>query len=249
MNMSGNDNKTNIKDNKTSIFEKYYDTLLRVELFSTIDRKQISLLLDCLKPKICSFDRNDCIISAGDAIESIGLMLKGKAIVSKENAAGARVIVNILNKGDIFGEAVAFSRQTRWPVTVQAQERCEVFFLPRMRLIGECSKICPWHRTLIYNFLKIISERTIMLSKKVEYLSIKSIRGKISTYLLEQYNNTGNKNMILPLNRNELADFLNVSRPSMSREMCKMRDEGIIDFHLRAFRILDLEALKQMSIS
>ena len=86
-----------------------------------------------------------------------------------------------------------------------------------------------------------------MLNKKVEYLTIKSMRGKISTYLLEQYKRTGDKNIILSLNRNELSDFLNVSRPSMSREMCKMRDEGLIDFHLTEFEILDIESLKKMS--
>ena len=86
-----------------------------------------------------------------------------------------------------------------------------------------------------------------MLNKKVEYLTIKSMRGKLSTYLVEQYNKEKNVNITLPLNRNELSDFLNVSRPSMSREMSKMRDEGIIDFHLTAVKILDIKELKHMS--
>jgi DNA-binding transcriptional regulator LsrR (DeoR family) len=47
------------------------------------------------------------------------------------------------------------------------------------------------------------------------------------------------------MNRQQLADFLNVSRPSMSRELSRMRDEGIIDFHLSAVRILDIERLKE----
>jgi CRP-like cAMP-binding protein len=92
--------------------------------------------------------------------------------------------------------------------------------------------------------MKVISDKSLMLNKKVEYLSIKSIRGKICTYLLEQSEITKGNNIILPLKRNELADFLNVSRPSMSREMCQMRDEGIIDFHLSTFRIKDIDALK-----
>jgi CRP-like cAMP-binding protein len=87
----------------------------------------------------------------------------------------------------------------------------------------------------------------LLLNQRVEYLTIKSMRGKISNYLLEQYRITGNNHLILPLNRNELADFLNVSRPSMSRELCSMRDEGVIDFHLNAFRIVDIEKLKAMS--
>ncbi|MBA1334958.1 MAG: Hcp transcriptional regulator HcpR (Crp/Fnr family) [Firmicutes bacterium] len=230
------------------MFERYSEVISKTALFHGIEREDIAAMLNCLKPRVCSFNRNDFIVTEGDAFESIGIILKGEATVSKENAAGNRIVMTLLKQGDIFGEIVAFSSHTTWPATVQAQEPCEVLFLPRGEIVGECDRISPWHRTLIQNFLHIISERALMLNKKVEYLTIKSMRGKISTYLLEQYKRTGDKNIILPLNRNELSDFLNVSRPSMSREMCRMRDEGVIDFHLTAFRILDIEALKAMSV-
>lgn len=229
------------------MFEKYAEKVSKTVLFHEIDREEITAMLTCLKPRVCSYKRNDYIVTGGDAYESVGIVLKGAATVSKENAAGNRVVMTLLKQGDIFGEIVAFSSQMTWPATVQAQETCEVLFLPRGKIVGECDRMCPWHRTLIQNFLRIISERAIMLNKKVEYLTIKSMRGKISTYLLEQYIKTGDLNITLPLNRNELSDFLNVSRPSMSREMCKMRDEGVIDFHLTTFKILDIEALKYMS--
>jgi len=227
--------------------EKYREVISKTDLFYGIRKEDIQVMLNCFKPRVCSYNRNDYIVRGGDAYDSLGIVLKGEATVSKENAAGNRIVMTLLKQGDIFGEILAFSNQLTWPATVQAQENCEVLFLPREKIVGECDRICPWHRTLIHNFLRIISERAIMLNKKIEYLTIKSMRGKISTYLLEQYKRTGDKNITLPLNRNELSDFLNVSRPSMSREMCKMRDEGVIDFHLTAFRILDLEAVKIMS--
>jgi CRP-like cAMP-binding protein len=93
--------------------------------------------------------------------------------------------------------------------------------------------------------LGIISEKALMLNRKVEYLAIKSMRAKISTFLLEQYKKTGKTTFMIPLNRNELADFLNVSRPSMSREMCRMKEEGIIDFHRASIRIINPDALKK----
>ena len=95
--------------------------------------------------------------------------------------------------------------------------------------------------------LKVVSNRALMLNKKLEYLSIKSLRGKISTYLLEEQKKEGNTTFQLNLNRNELADFINVSRPSLSRELGKMRDEGLIDFHSTAIKINDFEALKKFS--
>jgi len=229
------------------MFKKHLEKLLGVGLFRGIPRDSLEAMLNCLKPKVCWYKRSDYIVAGGDTYESVGIVLKGTATVSKENAAGSRIVMTLLKPGDIFGEIVAFSSLMTWPATVQAQEECEVLFLPRGKIVGDCEKMCSWHRILIQNFLRIISERAILLNKKVEYLTIKSIRGKICTYLLDQYKTSGDKNIILPLNRNELADFLNISRPSLSREMGKMRDEGLINFHLTNFRIMDFEELKYIS--
>ena len=229
------------------MFEKYLEKVSEVSLFQGIEKDSLITMLNCLKPKVYSYKRSDYIVTSGDSYESVGIVLTGSATVSKENAAGNRIVMTVLKQGDIFGELVAFSSQVVWPATVQANEACEVLFLPRKKIVGDCDKMCSWHRILIQNFLRIISERAMMLNKKVEYLTIKSMRGKICTYLLEQYRKTGENNIILPLNRNELSDFLNVSRPSMSREIGKLRDEGVIDFHLTDFRILDLKILKRMS--
>ena len=231
------------------MFEEYIDTISTMPLFKGIKRDNIPVMLECLKPKVHTYDKNDFIAITGEAFDRVGIVLGGEATVSKETAAGNRTIMTMLKKGDMFGEMLAFSSQTFWPATVQALEPCKVLFLPKEKIISECDRLCPWHHQLINNLLSIISDRALVLNKKVEYLSIKSMRGKLSSYLLEEYKRKGSKNITLPLKRNELADFLNVSRPSMSREICKMRDEGIIDFHLSAFRILDVEALKAMTDS
>lgn len=229
------------------MFDKYLEDVSKTTLFQGIERDEILAMLNCLKPRVCSYNKNDYIVTGGDAYESVGIVLKGAATVSKENAEGNRIVMTLLKPGDIFGEIIAFSSRMTWPATVQAQEPCVILFLPRGKIVGECDSMCSWHRILIQNFLRIISQRAMMLNKKVEYLTIKSMRGKISTYLVEQYNKVKNVNITLPLNRNELSDFLNVSRPSMSREMSKMKDEGIIDFHLNAVKIMDIEGLKHMS--
>ena len=95
------------------------------------------------------------------------------------------------------------------------------------------------------NMLSVVSEKAINLNRKVEYLAMKSLRAKLSRFLLEQYKKAGKTMFVMPLNRSELSDFLNVSRPSLSREMCRMRDEGIIDFYRSSVQILDEEALKK----
>ena len=158
-----------------------------------------------------------------------------------------RVILIMLEPGDMFGEMVAFADHHQWPASVYSQEPCTVTFLPPDKIIGSCEKVCGMHKQLIMNMLRIISGKALALNRKLEYLSIKSMRGKISAFLLEEYRKSGRTTFVLPLKRNEMADFLNVSRPSMSREMGRMQDEGIIEFHQASVKIKDLETLKGMA--
>ena len=226
------------------MFAAYYDIFSRSPLFRDIEQQDVIALLHCLKNKISHYKKHDFVTLAGNHFEGIGVVLKGQVSVAKENAAGKRIMMNILGPGDMFGEMVAFAKSPVWPATVEAMQNSTVLFLSSDRIVGTCSTVCPRHTMVIRNMLRIISARALFLNKKVEYLTIKSMRGKISTYFLEQYQKTGKMIFLLPMKRNELAEFLNVSRPSMSREMCRMRDEKIIDFNMASIKIINLEALK-----
>jgi len=219
--------------------------LTKSPLFDGIAGEQLESLLNCLRPRIEMYKRNDLITIAGDRFDSMGILLEGEATVNKENALGNRVMVAMLKPGDMFGEVIAFSGQAFWPSTIQAQKASKVLFLSRDRITGECEQLCPWHHMLIQNMLKIISQKALILNKKLDYLTIGGIREKVSAFLLEQYKKTGKTDFTLPMNRNEMAEFLNVSRPSLSREMCRMRDIGIIDFHMSEVKIIDIEQLKK----
>ena len=144
----------------------------------------------------------------------------------------------------MFGEIAAFSEMDKWPASVKAQANCEVLIVSPEKIVGHCEKMCISHRMLINNMLKIVSQKALILNKKVEYLVIKGMREKIATFLLETFNKTGQTTFMIHMNRNELADFLNVSRPSMSREMARMKEDGLIDFHKASIKILNLEGLK-----
>ena len=226
------------------MFEKYIKPISNSLLFKGMDHASVYSMLKCLEPKLKSYKKNDYIFSLGDSFTGVGVMLEGKAVVLNERSSGDRDVISVLSPGDVFGEIVAFSELSYWPNTVQAFENCKVLLIPKSRISGECSKVCPWHRSLIENFLKLLSEKALVLNKKVQFLAIKGIREKAATYLYEKYKETGSKDILLNLNRNDLADFLSVSRPSMSRELCRLRDDGIIDFHLNSFKILNPEALK-----
>ncbi|HOQ06394.1 MAG TPA: Crp/Fnr family transcriptional regulator [Clostridiales bacterium] len=213
-------------------------------LFRDMSVEELSALLTCLDFRVRSFGRNDIINMAGDPFEGIGVVVDGQVAVVKENVAGERLVFDILGRGELFGEMAAFTGVRKWPATIIANSDCTVMYVPADKLVGQCSNSCIAHTRLIMNMLGILSRKALTLNRQLEYLSIKSIRGRIASFLLEQYKKHGKTTFMLTMNRNELADFLNVARPSLSREMCRMRDEGMIDFHRSSVRIRDVEALR-----
>ena len=226
------------------MYTKWLDLLKQVELFQNMDEEGLNVMLNCLSPQIVSYKKKEYITLEGHEFTGIGIIVQGEVIVTKENVAGDRVIMSKLREGHIFGEVIAFSDQNLWVATVVASTDCTVLFLAPSKILGNCPAMCGEHKLLIQNMLKIVSQKTMDLNRKIEYLAIKSIRKKVSTYLLENYNMAHKMKFKVPLKRNELADFLNVSRPSLSRELIKMKEEGIIDFDKSLFTILDIENLK-----
>jgi CRP-like cAMP-binding protein len=228
------------------MIEKYMDTILKIKLFDGINREELIGMMPCLNPTILTYSKGEYIKMTGDKVENFGVILEGKVTVSKENEGGNTLIIAHLETLDLFGEIIAFAMAEEWNVTVTAIEPTTVLFLPKERLVSQCGHVCRWHKQLIQNMLTILSQKAMQLNKKVEYVSLKSISSKLAKYILEQHHIAGEKTFTIPLNRNQLADFLNVSRPSMSREMSKMRDKGLIDFHLSTIRVTDEAGLKKI---
>ncbi len=227
-------------------YEVLAKTLLKCELFEGFDTFQLEAMLECFGPRLYSYNKGDFLVMAGNKYNGLGVIVEGSAIITKENAAGSRVMLGVISTGEIFGEVIAFSGKEVWPANVQAQSACQAIFIENNAIINQCSEACSFHAQLIKNLLKTVSNRAIMLNRRVEYLSMKSINSKIACLLLEHMEKAGSNTFRLPMNRNEMADFLNISRPSMSREMGVMRDRGIIDFQKEAVRILKVDKLKEM---
>lgn len=225
------------------MFGKIVNRLNKYPLFMGIESEALNDMLICMNPIMSIHKKNEFVSIAGEKLDKLGIIISGSVAVTKENSTGDRVIIAILNQGETLGEMAVFSGKKFWPATVVAQEDCEVMFIPPEKIVGQCEKSCFGHKLLILNMMKIISKKALLLNKKVEYLAIKSLRTRISRFFVEEYNDSGNLYFLMPMNRNEFADFLNVSRPSLSREMCKMRDEGIIEFHKSSIKIKNIEAL------
>lgn len=226
------------------MYSKWIDLLLKNDLFNNITKAELTTMLTCFQPRITTYKPKEYINIEKDGATEIGIILEGEVAVIKDNFAGDRVILQKLKKGDIFGAVTAFSNRGQLS-TLDPTVESTILFLPSNYIVGICPKFCSGHEMLIRNMLEIISRKAITLNKKVELLSLKTIRGRISNYLLQQYKEEQSLTFTIPLKRYELAEFLNTPRPSLSRELKHMKEDGIIDFYKNSFRIINLNELKK----
>ncbi len=225
------------------MYDEWIDMLETTELFKGIDPSEIIKILGCSNPSIRQYKKKEIITIEESEFTGIGLVLEGEVSLTKDNLAGDRLIIARIKTGDIFGEISAFVAES-WLETVTAQTDCQVLFISPDRIVGMCPHMCVGHRILIQNTLHLVSEKAYVLHKKVEMLSLSSIRKKVATYLLEQYYIKNTPVFKIPLKRNELAEYLHIQRPSLSRELANMKEEGLIEFTGNTFKVLDLEYLK-----
>ncbi|HCC06881.1 MAG TPA: transcriptional regulator [Clostridiales bacterium] len=226
------------------MFKDYIKILSQNQLFANISTKKLEGLLTCLNPVIKDYTKSEYIVLRGDTARYLSVVLQGSISLIKESYSGSSSLIGILKQGDIFGEALIFMDKAIYPVSILSIENTKIMYIPKEKIPGQCENTCSHHNILIKNLLEILSKKVLMLNKKVDYLTIKSMRQKLVTYILDEYKKAGNPSFTLPHNRNDLADFLNVSRSSMSRELCRMRDEGMITFDRQRVSIVDLDKLR-----
>lgn len=219
--------------------KNFFDEILNsVPLFNRLDKQEISSILTCLNPKKKSYKKDEYILLAGDNITDIGIILSGKVHIIKEDYLGNRHILTTLTDGDLFAEVFVCAHINTLPVTIYAVSDSEILFIDYQRIINTCSSACNFHSLLIENMLSIISMKNVMLNQKIEYLTKRTTREKLLAYLYHQAELVGSNKFTIPLNRQELADFLCVDRSAMSNELSKLRDEGYISYNKNLFELL-----------
>ena len=147
------------------------------------------------------------------------------------------MIIGSLEPGNLFGETYACMGLAKIPVSVEAVEDCSVLLLDINRMLRTCNNACMFHQQLISNLLNIIATKNMLLNKKMSYITHKTIRGRLLAFLEDQAEHANSNVFEIPFNRNELADYLCIDRSAMSRELGRMKKEGLLDFDRKAFRL------------
>ena len=199
--------------------------LSRSPLFRGAGESGIGEMLSCLGAEERSYEKEEMIYRAGNTVTSLGVVMHGSVMIVNDDLWGNRSILDRVEPGQIFAETYAC-------VT-------EVLFLNVGKMLSQCPNSCGHHTQLIRNLLAISAQKNLQLSRRIFNTSLKSIRGRLLSYLSDQAVKNESERFDIPFNRQQLADYLGVDRSALSAELGKMQREGLLEFRKNHFHLYE----------
>lgn len=223
-------------------FERYFDILSRSDLFHGIDGVQLPQLLEKLGARVVRYAKGETIYHCGDCVTETALVLEGTVIIEDSDIEDEDTNLNVLRRGEAFGAVLALSGNGRSPMHVYAGARCALMVF-NLQDAGRRAAAGDEEWQLVNNIVLSFAAKCADLYRKVQIYGKKRIRSRIQLYLMTL--DVVNGEVVLPLNRTELAEYLGVDRTALARELGRMREEGIIAVNKRHVRILDPDFIRR----
>ena len=202
-------------------------------LFRDIAPADLASLLDCLDARERAYEKGAWLLRRGEWTDRLGLVLSGTVHILREDFWGSRSIVGLAGPGEIFAESYALAGEPL-EVSVLAASDARVLFLRVETALTGCGQ-------LTRNLTALLAEKNLTLTRKMRHMARRTTREKLLSYLSAQALRAGPAEFDIPLDRQQLADFLAVDRSAMSAALGKLRDEGILTFRKNHFRLLGEE--------
>lgn len=208
-------------------------------IFAGLSENEYNDMLSVCCNRTAAFKKGEIIFHAGNVTREFGIVKQGSVNIERTDLWGNRMILHNISENQIFAETYAFCASPMM-ADVTAAADCKIMFLNVDMLFKSSFSEKSWYPKAVYNFMVISSNKNLQWSERMLCITSKSIRGRVMNYLSAQAVKTGSKNITVPFDRQQMADYLNVERSALSKELGKMRREGLIDFSKNNFRLLNI---------
>lgn len=207
-------------------------------IFQAIPKEKYCHIFECLKANKAVFEGGSILYGPGSSKKYAGILLNGSMEECLYDEEGGQVTLIRLQKGDVFGAECSCSAELFNQVYLRALTRCCIMTLDFSVLLSEKTMTCPYRLQVTANLLQEFSRQVTFLTTRIHILSQKRLRDKLKLYLgsLER---TEDGYVHIPFSRSALSEFLYADRSAVSRELCRMRDEGLIELYGNRVRIIE----------
>ena len=212
-------------------------TLQNTMIFKNMTDVEIIFAIENLDYKEKTYEKGEVIFHAGSITSNIGLVTAGNVTIESNDIWGNRTILSHVEKGNFFAETYAFLENEHMLVDVTANEVCTVSFFDLSRLRNPKLETKVWPAKLIKNLLLISTHKNLLLSERSFHTAHRTIRRRLMSYFNSVSLQKCSKDFTIPFDRQQLADYLNIDRSALSKELGRMRDDGIISFRKNHFII------------
>lgn len=212
--------------------------LQKTMLFRGMTDSEIAEALQVLEAHEKRCEKGETLLTAGSVTERMGLVLEGSVTIESNDAWGNRTIISHVGKGQVFAETYALLENEPMLVDVTASEDSRILFLRSCRIQSLKNSPNPWALKYITNLLTISMHKNLILSGRSFHTAPKTIRGRVMAYLNSVSLQSRSREFDIPFDRQQLADYLNLERSALSKELGKMQREGLISCRKNHFCIL-----------
>ncbi len=220
----------------------YKNLISHTYLFNEFSPEDILTLFTRGCYKIKRYEKNSIVYLQNELCNTIDIVLDGNVSIQKIGENGDILTIVTYSSGDIMGGSLAFSKTNQYPMTVVSDSRSTILHINRELILN----LCQSNRKFLTKFLESLSSKALILTDKIKFISMKSIRDKIIEFLTYEYYLQGNTVIKLRISKKELAEKFGIQRPSLFRELKKMKQDGLIDYDSSSIEILDITMLKKV---
>ncbi|WDV47568.1 Crp/Fnr family transcriptional regulator [Clostridiaceae bacterium M8S5] len=220
-------------------------SLQRSNLFKNKTKDEIRHLLSNINYRIHCYDKKQIVFSYNQSADTMGILISGCVHVEKLLPCGKVVIITKKDDYSLIAEPSIFATIKFYDAIVTVYGKSTILLLHKNALL----KLFTLDSAIMHNFLESVSNSMITLKNKISILSHRSIQARLSHYLIDSFNKEKSKEITLPFSKKALAEYLNVSRPSLSRELKILQDKNILSFKNRSFKIINIDALNNILLN
>ena len=217
-----------------------YELISQTALFQGCSPSETEKLLHGLKTFTKKYKKGAPVYLAGTPVTDIGIVLYGTVQIENNDLWGNKSILSHVEAGQAFAETYALCGEPLM-VDVAAAEPCEILWLDLVPMLQQQNTAASWYPKFLHNLLLLSMQKNLALSQRIRCTTPKSARGRLLTYLSAQAVRAGSTHFSIPFDRQQLADYLNLDRSALSKELGKMRDDGLIRCRKNEFELCGTE--------
>ena len=220
---------------KTQLNERDLAVLRTNPLFKGLEQDRFDRQLQVMKAEKARGEKGEMLQAIGEPIRRFGIVLSGAVQVCVDDIEGNRMIMAEVAPGNSFGESLCFLRTKESPVYIFASEDSDLLWLSTEDLFAGSD---AFYREIQHRFTATLAGKALTMNNRIQVLSRLSLRGKLTAYFTELAAAQGSDVIRLPMNREDTAAYIGANRSALSRELARMKDEGLIDYRKNEITII-----------